>query len=114
MPAGDHRTFEGDGAPLRVDVSWDGGRRVDLVASGELDHFSAPTLARALAAAEQGSGGDVVVDLAGLTFCDAGGVACFLEGWHRLRAQGRTLCLVRPTRSVARLLSLAGAEHLLG
>jgi anti-sigma B factor antagonist len=113
MPTGSSRSFQAEGVPFRVDVVCDGGGRIALVASGELDHFSAPVLAQALAAAAQGRG-DVMVDVAAVTFCDAGGLNCFVDGWVRLRESGRHLSLARPTPALARLLSIAGVEHLLG
>ena len=80
-----------------------GARPIDattIAVSGELDAYSAPDLAAALA--------DPIVDrviLTAVTFIDAAGLAVLLEA-HRSRPQGLTLC--SPSRCVLRLLDLAG------
>ena len=71
-----------------------------VAVSGDVDVYSAPDLAAALA--------DPIVDrviLTAVTFIDAAGLAVVLEA-HRSRPQGLTLC--SPSRCVLRLLDLAG------
>ena len=71
-----------------------------VAVSGDVDAYSAPDLAAALA--------DPNVDrliLTAVTFIDAAGLAALLTA-HRSRPQGLTLC--SPSRCVLRLLDLAG------
>jgi anti-sigma B factor antagonist len=76
-----------------------GGIRVEVL--GELDLATAPRLAEALGALP--SGGELVVDLAGVTLMDSSGVAVLLRA-----GQGRSLVFVRPDRHVRRVLGVSG------
>ena len=78
---------------LRIDAT-------TVAVSGDVDAYSAPDLAAALA--------DQNVDrviLSAVTFIDAAGLAALVKV-HRSRPQGLTLC--SPSRCVVRLLELAG------
>jgi anti-sigma B factor antagonist len=98
----------------QLDISVEDGpvRRVQLV--GELDVDSAkrcgPQLETAISAGDPGL---VVVELAGLTFCDSSGVRALL-GMHR-RAQdlGRDLRVHGAAGSVAEVLRLTGVDRIL-
>jgi anti-anti-sigma factor len=83
-------------APLRT-------RRIDaatVAISGDVDVYSAPQLAAALAEPTVHR-----VILTAVTFIDAAGLAVLLTA-HRSRPRGLTLCC--PSRHVVRLLELAG------
>lgn len=55
----------------------------------------------------------IVVDLSELTFCDSSGVRALLA-LHRLAADaGREFWVREPTRAVAQVLNLTGADRLL-
>jgi len=55
----------------------------------------------------------IVVDLSELTFCDSSGIRALLA-LHRLAADaGRDLRVREPTRAVAQVLNLTGADRLL-
>ncbi len=86
-----------DGKPFGVDVSdLDGVHVVEL--RGELDVATASGLADRLVRI---AGSVVVVDLKGLSFLDASGLAALLEARERIIAQGDQLKL-RGARAVVR------------
>jgi anti-sigma B factor antagonist len=78
-----------------------GAVRVEVL--GQLDFATAPRMAQALGALP--SGGEVVVDLTGVTFMDTSGVAVLVRARH-----GRNLVVVHPDRNVRRLLDVSGVS----
>jgi len=72
---------------------------------GELDLASADELRECLAALA-GRGRDVVVDLAELTFIDAGGLGVLARARVVAEAKRCTITLRRPTPGVARVLAI--------
>jgi anti-sigma B factor antagonist len=91
-----------DGSRLRID-SVDG----DLTVAGEIDAHTCGDLDAALA---EVGGGDVRVDLTGVTFIDSSGLRVFVEHHHRLADEGSSLRIVRPSRPVQRLFEIAGLD----
>lgn len=81
-----------------------------IILSGEVDAFSAGPLDDALGEAVARDATDVVVDLAGLTFMDSGGLNVFIRHYKPLDAQGRRLVLRDPHPGVARALYIAGMD----
>ena len=84
-----------------------------VIASGEFDAASGPGLAAALAVAHQ-AGGDVVVDMTGVTFLDGGSLREIERMGGQLARTGRSLRIAHPPRVVVRLLHALGALELLG
>lgn len=99
--------------PFHVTLSWAADGHANLVVSGELDHATVPLLARAIEAALERGDRDIVVDVGGVAFCDAGGVNCFVAARACAAAQNRHLYLVDASASLARLLAIVRVEHLL-
>lgn len=87
------------------------GRRVLVCASGELDLATAPTVRRALVDAGTPGPADVVLDLSGVTFVDATGLAALLQAAEALRAAGGDLHLASPSRMLRRMLTLLELEQ---
>ena len=86
-----------------------------LCAHGELDLATAPALRRALASATGGPavGAEpvhLVVDLSGVTFVDATGLAALLQAAETVRASGGELHLASPPRMLRRMLGLLDLE----
>ncbi|WP_329611643.1 STAS domain-containing protein [Kitasatospora herbaricolor] len=81
-------------------------------AVGELDLDGAPVLHAALrrALTTGPPGSDLVIDLAGVTFCDSSGLNALLRARIETGRQGLTLHLARPAHAVARLLEITGAD----
>ncbi|WP_329611641.1 STAS domain-containing protein [Kitasatospora herbaricolor] len=84
-------------------------------AVGELDLDAATTLHTALrrALAVDPSAVVLVIDLAGVTFCDPCGLGALLRARIETERSGVTFHLARPTHAMARLLELTGADHVL-
>jgi anti-sigma B factor antagonist len=89
-----------------VDLSTrDGDGHVVVVLCGELDMAAAAGVAAALAAAAA-SEPWVIVDLAGLRFIDASGLAALVRGRKQARHAGGDLLLAAPRHQVLRVLTL--------
>jgi anti-sigma B factor antagonist len=78
--------------------------------SGELDLASAPAFAPALA--DAASSGDVVVDLANLTFIDSSGLWALIKADAAAEAAGGTFTLRCPHGIVRRAMTYAGLDGL--
>jgi anti-sigma B factor antagonist len=87
-------------------------RRV-VSATGELDMASAPRLRDALFDAVADHDGDVVVDLAGVTFMDSTGLGVLATAYKRLGREGRRLVIKSPTRNVRRVLEVCRLDEVL-
>jgi anti-sigma B factor antagonist len=90
-------------------LTWDirsGGHLAVVVVNGELDAGTAPGLGGQLEPLA-GTGSHLILDLAGLRFCDCAGLNLFLRLQQRARAAGGSLQLAAPTPSVRRLITLA-------
>ncbi|MFF1868788.1 STAS domain-containing protein [Kitasatospora herbaricolor] len=82
-------------------------------AAGELDYDTAPrlriVLRRALAARPAPQ--VLVVDLAGVTFCDSAGLNTLLQARRNAERQDMVLRLARPSDIVTRLLEMTGVDQ---
>ena len=78
---------------------------VTVALSGELDLVDATDVAVALAAASNREP-LVIVDLAGLNFIDASGVAALARGQHYARGGGGELLLSAPRDQVRKMLAI--------
>ena len=87
--------------------------RVRLELAGELDLAVVDHVDAALDSALEPGPPRVVVDLAGLTFIDVGGLRVLLAAADRARAQGRELILLAPDGAARRAFALAGREDAL-
>lgn len=86
---------------------------VVLDVEGEIDLFSLSILEQCLdAAIEQGTG-DIVVDLANVSFLDSSGLNLLLQGLRRLREGGRTLAVRNPVSGVEKVFTITGTLELL-
>jgi anti-anti-sigma factor len=79
-----------------------------ITLSGELDIASTPSLRERLHVALRDSGAHVVIDLSGVPFCDASGLALLIDARRRARAQGATVILAAPRPQPAKLLHVTG------
>jgi anti-anti-sigma factor len=108
-------TGMGFSGPVGDMLTWDikdRGGLVTVVVDGELDIHSAPGLSEALAPAAD-AGRHLVLDVAGLRFCDCAGLSLFLRTQERARAAGGSLHLAAPTASMRRLLAVARMSDIL-
>lgn len=80
---------------------------------GELDVSTVQHVRRALAHPAARDAAVIVIDLTELTFLDSTGIHLFLHTWHRTGAEGRSLVLRNPARTVLKALRLTGVDQLL-
>ncbi|MER5811230.1 STAS domain-containing protein [Streptomyces sp. NPDC002033] len=80
-----------------------------LSLAGELDHDTAGPLREALDATVE-QGGRMVVDMAGLAFCDSTGLNTLLHGRISVQEAGGRLELAGLSGPVARMFRITGAD----
>ena len=83
-----------------------------VTVAGEIDLYTAPKLQTELAAAVTGEDGGirVVVDMAGVEFCDSTGMNVLLAALRRARERGGELVLSGPRPAVRKILQVTGLE----
>lgn len=84
-----------------------GGDRTIVVLRGELDVATAPSLTSMVADLARAGTPAEVVDLRQVTFCDSSGLSALIVA-HQALPPGQALVLLRPTKTVHRLLTLTG------
>lgn len=90
-----------------------GPERAVLALRGELDLDSAPQFRDRLLTIIDEGGGDVVLDLADLSFIDSTGLGVVVTAARHLRSHGRELILSRPTTSTYKILEITGLHQAL-
>jgi anti-anti-sigma factor len=86
--------------------------RVVVELRGEADASARPVLCDALSRAIAGNTGDVLVDLADVTFLDAGSGRVLAIAKDLLEQSGRALILRSPSTMAGRVLPFFGMSHL--
>ncbi|MFF1477110.1 STAS domain-containing protein [Streptomyces sp. NPDC058301] len=84
-----------------------------ITVSGHLDLTTVPRLRERLLRVPHGPGKLLVVDLSGVTSCDALGLGLLVATARRARSFGGGLCLLAPSHSAAAALGTAGLTHVL-
>ncbi|MEV0194573.1 STAS domain-containing protein [Kitasatospora purpeofusca] len=97
---------------LRIEVRRTGPVRIVSVA-GELDRDSVAGLRTALAGLPEEGLTRILVDLAGLSFCDSTGLNVLLRARQEAEPAGVRLELAGPRPVVVRLLAVTGADTVL-
>jgi anti-anti-sigma factor len=82
-----------------------------VVLNGEIDIATAPAIRRFLMAAISGGDVHLAVDMSGVTFIGAAGIAVLVAAANRAREAGGGLSLLAPSPQVRRLLDVL---HLAG
>ncbi|MFB4320485.1 STAS domain-containing protein [Actinomadura sp. 21ATH] len=80
---------------------------------GDLDIASAPALRRRLLGTLRHSGGLLILDLSGVTFCDVAGLAVLVGTQRRATGLGISLHLSDPPPQLEKLLRISGLEGFL-
>jgi len=95
---------------LHVEVRRAESGAMVVLARGDLERASVPTLAGCLGEILEaaGAGGTVAVDLAGVDFVDVGGMLLLLGATRRAAERGNTLYLVGCNALLIRVLELTG------
>ena len=73
--------------------------------SGELDAHTATALTQAMS---ELPAGEVIVDLAGVSFVDSSGLRVLLNATNRARGAGGDLVIASPQASIQRLIDISG------
>lgn len=95
---------------LRVDEIGDNAGAFVLAVVGELDLATIGALKDAVGA-RLASDSSVVLDLAGLAFCDSTGLGAFVALHRQAIAAGARFALASPNRRIADLFSLSGIDQ---
>lgn len=88
--------------------------RARLHVGGELDAATVGPFAHHLALLVDAGTGDVDVDMAHVTFCDAATLRVLVAANQQLRRRDRRLRVINASRPVERLLQLTGHDTMLG
>ncbi|MFI1100589.1 STAS domain-containing protein [Streptomyces melanogenes] len=89
------------------------GGRVVVTVRGRLGLTTVPRLRERLLRVSHGPGSLLVLDLSGVTSCDALGLGLLVATARRARSFGGGLCLLAPSPSAAAALGAAGLTRLL-
>ncbi len=99
-------------AALQVSIAH-GADETVLAVRGELDTSTAQQLSDAVEGELRGSPGRIVVDLAGLTFCDSLGLGTLIVLSRAARLQQTYLLLRNPSPFFDRMLDVTGVREAL-
>ncbi len=104
----------GTPASPRLDMSaWARDGIIVAELAGELDISSAPALREQLLGLLRQGSSRLIIDLSGVTFCDASGLAVLVGAGHRARLLGGFLRLAAVSSPADRILHLTGlSQHL--
>ena len=91
-------------------LSRDPGCTIAMVA-GDLDIATTPELRERLFAVLGLAGRLLVIDLSGVSFCDAGALAVLIGTQRRARQRGITVRLAAPSPPMAKLLRITGLDR---
>ncbi|MFF1411485.1 STAS domain-containing protein [Streptomyces sp. NPDC058289] len=83
---------------------------ITLIGVMDLDHVDAFRAVSSVACTDVNAPARVVIDLAGLTFCDSTGLNALLQARLMCTESGRALTLAGPGPQISRLLSITGAD----
>lgn len=86
---------------------------VVITLTGELDAHTAPKLRTLLAEQLLAGPGNLVLDLAGLSFVDSAGLAALISADKGTRRAGMRLVLASPRPPVRKVLTLTGLDAVL-
>ncbi|MEV0614161.1 STAS domain-containing protein [Nonomuraea sp. NPDC050404] len=84
-----------------------------LEIAGDLDHHSAPEAVQAVQDIMLTAGQQLIVDLAGLTFCDSSGIATLIAAYNKAAEVGAGMALACVPASVNRTLAIIGMARLI-
>lgn len=109
-----NQTMTAAGSDLRVqDVATEHDKVAVLAVAGELDLATVKTFREVVTGRLDGSA-DVVLDVAGLAFCDSTGLGAIV-GLHRAAKEaGVRLVLAAPRQRLASLLQISGVDRVVG
>ncbi|MEU4625686.1 STAS domain-containing protein [Actinoplanes sp. NPDC023801] len=99
---------------MKITTSHDGDRVTRLVVTGDLDMATVPGLDEAVAAALTGNRPHrLVIDLAGLDFCDSAGIHALTRARDSAQRRAAGFVVTNPTGITRRTLEISGLLDLL-
>jgi anti-anti-sigma factor len=84
---------------------------VVLAVYGELDIATTASLRDRIADLLENATTPIIIDLSGVTFCDASGLAVLVDARRRAEPRGITVALAAPRRNVSKLLRVSGLDR---
>ncbi|MFI8320501.1 STAS domain-containing protein [Streptomyces sp. NPDC085529] len=97
--------------PISLTTAPVGPSTTAVTLAGELDLYTATYIEAELTRLARRAERELLLDLAGVTFCDSSGVALFLRMHRRCVADGVRLRLCRVQRLPARVLRTLGVDR---
>ncbi|MFF1280424.1 STAS domain-containing protein [Streptomyces sp. NPDC058299] len=97
-------------SPLRITVR-DAATGPVLEISGDLDYGSATELRELLPTLALPAGRRLVLDLAGMTFCDSSGITALIAAHHHALAAGADMALAAVPVHTLRILRIVGLDQ---
>ena len=96
---------------LNVSSRFQGDHAI-VIATGEIDLYTAPRLQSELAAviANSAPATKIVVDMSGVDFCDSTGMNVLLSCLRQARERGGELELAAPRQAVRKILQVTGLD----
>jgi anti-anti-sigma factor len=82
-----------------------------LAVSGELDLATTSALHDRMVNVLKETTTPLIIDLSGVSFCDATGLALLVGVKRRAKLRGLTVLLAGPRRNVSKLLRITGLDH---
>ncbi|MFJ4682982.1 STAS domain-containing protein [Streptomyces sp. NPDC091377] len=98
-------------SPLKI-ITRDTHTGPVLEITGELDHFHAPELRRRLDTLPLRAGQRLVLDLAGMDFCDSSGISALLTARNRAQAADADIALAAVPARTLRILHIVGLDRI--
>lgn len=83
-----------------------------LVFAGELDSSTAPAARDAIQGLSLHAGDQLIIDLAGLRFCDSSGIAALIAARNLAGAAGAAIALVALSPHLSKVLRLLGLAEI--
>lgn len=84
-----------------------------LRVAGELDFHTSPQVWKVLDTVDFGLSTGLVIDGAGLTYCDSTGISVFVVAYQRAQVAGGSFGLAGLNRELMRLFRVIGLENVL-
>ena len=83
-----------------------------VIATGEIDLYTAPRLQSEIAAviASAAPASRVIIDMSGVEFCDSTGMNALLGALRRVRERGGELELATPRPAIMKILQVTGLD----
>lgn len=97
---------------LSFHTQWQDGE-ARLSVGGEIDLLTAASLVEAAGQPLDQKPSALVLDLAGVTFCDSAGVAALVKIYHRAAQAGAQVRVRRPAEMVRHVLEISGVDRVI-